>query len=148
MPSKIAALESPPLCFLVARFAAAGAILYAGAALLQLEGPRSLREWLTIAAVGLLANAVYLGCTYLALRHLASGVGAIVASTNPLVLALIAPFALHEALTRNKAIGLALGFAGVVAIMFARAGTTERVARRRGAGLHRQRRARVFDDCL
>ena len=124
VPSKIAALESPPLWFLVARFATAGAIMYGAAAVLRLPGPQSAREWLTIGVLGVLANAVYLGCNYIALKHLAAGVGAIVASTNPLVLAAIAPFALHEALTRKKAIGLGLGFAGVVGIMLARAGTT------------------------
>ncbi|MGH7708315.1 MAG: DMT family transporter, partial [Vulcanimicrobiaceae bacterium] len=48
---------------------------------------------------------------------------AIIASTNPLVLALVAPKLLGEALTTRKVIGLALGFGGVVGIMVARAGT-------------------------
>jgi drug/metabolite transporter (DMT)-like permease len=70
-----------------------------------------------------LGNALYLGCTYEALRHMASGVGAIVASLNPLVLALIAPWVLREPLTWLKGVGLALGFGGVLAIMLVRTGT-------------------------
>jgi len=76
-----------------------------------------------VAAVGILNNVVYLGCTYEALRHLASGLGAIVASTNPLVLALLAPAILGEPLSRTKAVGLALGFGGVVAVVLARGGS-------------------------
>jgi len=82
-----------------------------------------LRGWLVAGTLGVLANATYLGLTYVALRHLSSGMGAIVASTNPLVLAIVAPFALREPLSRVKGVGLALGFAGVLAIVLARSGT-------------------------
>ena len=59
----------------------------------------------------------------MALRHLASGVGAIVASTNPLTLALVAPWLLKEPLTPGKIAGMLLGFGGVVGIMVVRAGS-------------------------
>ena len=51
--------------------------------------------------------------------------GSIVASTNPLILALLAPWLLREALTLRKLAGLLLGFAGVVLVMHARASTQE-----------------------
>jgi drug/metabolite transporter (DMT)-like permease len=54
---------------------------------------------------------------------LASGVGAIVASLNPLVLASVAPFVLQERLTPLKIAGLLLGFGGVVGVMLARIGS-------------------------
>jgi drug/metabolite transporter (DMT)-like permease len=85
--------------------------------------PRTRKDWIAVAVLGILGNAVYLGCTYVALRHLASGVGAIVASTNPLVLALVAPWLLAEPLTRNKIAGMLLGFGGVVWIMAVRTGS-------------------------
>jgi drug/metabolite transporter (DMT)-like permease len=123
VPSKIGVLASSPLWFLVVRFGASGALalviaLGAGAA-----WPRGRRAWTLILLLGVLANAMYLGFTYEALRHLAAGVGSVVTSTNPLVLALAAPAFLGERLTRWKAVGLLLGFAGVAAIMLARAGT-------------------------
>jgi drug/metabolite transporter (DMT)-like permease len=123
VPSKIGVLASSPLWFLVFRFALAGLLALglaraAGAAL-----PRGRRAWLTVVVLGVLGNAIYLGCTYEALRHLASGVGAIVASTNPLVLALVAPFALREPLSPGKIAGLVLGFGGVLAIVAVRAGS-------------------------
>ena len=123
VPSKIGAVESSPLWFLVFRFAVAGLLALAIALALGARLPRTRRQWLWVAVLGVLGNALYLGCTYLALRHMGSGIGAITASTNPLVLALVAPVLLAEPLTRNKILGMLLGFGGVVAFVIARAGT-------------------------
>jgi len=123
VPSKIAVLAASPLWFLVVRFAVSGLVVLAIARSLGSPWPRGGRGWIPIAALGVLANAMYLGLNYEALRHLAAGVGAVVSSTNPLILALVAPALLGERLTWMKAGGLVLGFAGVVAIMLARSGT-------------------------
>ncbi len=123
VPSKVASVESPPLWFLAARFAAAGVVLAAIAAAFGRKPPATVRGWLVACGLGILTNALYLGLTYTALRHLSSGMGAIVASTNPLVLALLAPRLLGEKLTPLKMGGLLLGFGGVLAIVVARAGT-------------------------
>jgi drug/metabolite transporter (DMT)-like permease len=123
VPSKIGVLDSSPLWFLVVRFGVAGLIAVVLARLLGVPLPRGRRSWVAIAVLGVLGNAIYLGCTYEALRHLASGLGAIVASTNPLVLALVAPWALREPLSLSKVVGLVLGFGGVVAIVAVRAGS-------------------------
>jgi drug/metabolite transporter (DMT)-like permease len=62
-------------------------------------------------------------------RGLGAGIGSIVASTNPLILALVAPRLLGEPLTWRKMLGMALGFGGVVGVMLARsAGTSARPA--------------------
>jgi drug/metabolite transporter (DMT)-like permease len=123
VPSKIGVLASSPMWFLVVRFVVSGAIALAIALALGSRFPVERRAWIAVVLVGVFANAVYLGCTYVALRHLAAGVGSVVVSTNPLLLALVAPYALREPLTRQKMLGLGLGFAGVVAIMLARSGT-------------------------
>ncbi len=123
VPSKIGVLDSSPLWFLAVRFTVSGALALALARMLRARFPETRREWIAVAAVGLLANALYLGLTYEALRHLASGVGAIVASTNPLALAVVAPWLLKEPLSVTKCAGLLLGFGGVVAIMLERSGT-------------------------
>jgi drug/metabolite transporter (DMT)-like permease len=123
VPSKIGVLGTSPLWFLVVRFAVAGLLALAVARALGARLPRTRKDWIAVAVLGILGNAVYLGCTYVALRHLASGVGAIVASTNPLTLALVAPWLLREPLTRNKIAGMLLGFGGVVWIMGVRAGS-------------------------
>ncbi len=123
VPSKIGVLESSPLWFLVARFAVSGALTLVIALAAGSRFPSERKAWLAVVLLGVLTNAIYLGCNYEALRHLAAGVGAVVTSTNPLLLALAAPYFLREPLTRRKVLGLALGFAGVVAIMLARMGT-------------------------
>ncbi|HEX3551423.1 MAG TPA: DMT family transporter [Candidatus Elarobacter sp.] len=123
VPSKIGVLGSSPLWFLTVRFAVSGAIALAFAYASGARMPRTRREWTAVIVLGLLGNALYLGCTYEALRHLASGVGAIVASTNPLVLAIVAPWVLGEKLTPAKIAGLLLGFGGVVAVMIVRTGS-------------------------
>jgi drug/metabolite transporter (DMT)-like permease len=121
VPSKIGATAVPPAWFLVARFLAAGLVMGAIALVLRRPFPPRLAQWLVYAALGVLANGAYLGLTYTALsRGLGSGMGSIVASTNPLILALVAPRLLKEPLTWRKALGLALGFGGVVAVMLAR----------------------------
>src|SRR5207245_561974 len=114
-----------PLWFLVARFVAAGLVIGAIAVGLRRPFPRDAAHWLVFAALGVLANAAYLGMTYMALsRGLAAGIGSIVASTNPLILALLAPRLLGEPLSGRKGLGLLLGFGGVVGVMLARTGTT------------------------
>ena len=123
VPSKIGVLGSSPMWFLVVRFAASGALALAIAVASGAPWPHGRRAWTLILLLGVLANAMYLGFTYEALRHLAAGVGSVVTSTNPLVLALFAPAFLGERLTPWKAVGLLLGFAGVAAIMLARSGT-------------------------
>ena len=123
VPSRVLARDAPPLWILTIRFAIAGAILLALAAAMRLPIPRDLRTWIRLFALGLGENALYLGLTYLALRHLSAGMGSIIASTNPLILALLAPWLLREPLTARKLIGLLLGFSGVVLAMYARAGS-------------------------
>jgi drug/metabolite transporter (DMT)-like permease len=123
VPSKVASTESTPLWFLVVRFATAGTIMFLVARAAGLKLPATRAAWISICGVGILANAAYLGLTYTALHRLSSGMGAIVASTNPLVLALVAPYFLREPLTLRKAAGLLLGFGGVVLMMIARTGT-------------------------
>ena len=123
VPSKIGVVGTSPLWFLVVRFAVSGLLAVAVARALGARTPRGRREWTAAVVYGVLGNAIYLGCTYLALRHIGSGIGAIVASTNPLALALVAPWLLREPLTPVKLAGLLFGFGGVVAIMVVRAGT-------------------------
>jgi drug/metabolite transporter (DMT)-like permease len=123
VPSKIATLECDPLWFLVARFLTAGVLLGAIALVLRRPFPRSRHAVLVACALGVFSNVCFLGLTYLALRHLSAGVGAIVASTNPLVLALVAPAALGERLSWPKGAGIVLGFVGVLAIVLGRGGT-------------------------
>lgn len=123
VPSRVVSRMGQPLWVLTIRFAIASVLMAVVVVALRRPWPRTTAAWIQIAGYGLLANATYLGCTYEALRHLSSGMGAIIASTNPLLLALVAPALLDEPLTFRKVAGLLLGFGGVVIAMSARAGT-------------------------
>jgi drug/metabolite transporter (DMT)-like permease len=124
VPSKVASTQSPPLWFLAARFLAAGLVLICIAVALRRPWPKRFSGWLFAAILGLLGNALYLGLTYTALHRLSAGMGAIIASTNPLLLALVAPYFLKERLSLTKLAGLVMGFGGVLAIVLARTGST------------------------
>lgn len=123
VPSRVLARGAPPITILSLRFMIAGGLLLAGAKLARLTIPGDARTWLQMFALGIGGNALYLGLTYVALAHLSAGMGSIVASTNPLVVALLAPFVLREPLTGRKLAGLLLGFGGVLMAMYSRAGS-------------------------
>ena len=102
--------------------------ILAGSALLMLARwrgaalPASLAAWRPIAVLGVLNYALYLGLTAVALRHVSAGMGAVLASTNPLILALAAAWLLGERLTVWRVVGLLTSFAGVVWVMASRIG--------------------------
>jgi drug/metabolite transporter (DMT)-like permease len=121
-PSRIALRAIPTLWVLGARLVIAGTILLVVARLRGLEFPRTRAQWGAAIAVGVLVNVVYLGLLYLALRDLSSGMAAIIASTNPLVLAVVAPALLGETPRRATVLGIVIGFGGVAFTMWHRVG--------------------------
>ncbi len=104
------------------RFIVAGAALLLIARWRGTALPARLTDWRTLAALGVLNYALYLGLTAVALRHLSAGMGAVLASTNPLMLALCAAWLLGERLTARKVLGLLTSFGGVVWVMWSRIG--------------------------
>ncbi|MDQ2783638.1 MAG: EamA family transporter [Chloroflexota bacterium] len=120
--TKVGVTHSPPLTLLSVRFLCAAAILAVIARVRGLPAPQGRAAWGRLALFGLLNCALYLGFGYESLRHLSAGMGAILAATNPLMLALVAPRLLGERLTPARVLGLILGFGGVIFVMGARLG--------------------------
>ena len=89
VPSKIGAIAAPPLWFLVARFLCAGVVMVLVARALRRPFPRQIGQWLVYAALGVLANAAYLGLTDVCGSP--SSRGAMTARISGLVLATIEP---------------------------------------------------------
>ncbi len=118
--TKIGVTHSPPFTLLSTRFLVAGLLMAALAWIRKLPRPQGWSAWGRLALFGLLNSALYLGCNYVALRYLSAGMGSIIAATNPLLLTLVAPFALKERLTGLRVLGLLLGFGGVLFVMGAR----------------------------
>jgi len=115
--------SSPPFFLMGFRFLFAGSTLLIFAQIRGHPLPGSRRDWLQLTVLGLLNNAAYLGLSAVALRHLSGGMGAVLASTNPLMLAAVAAFFLKERLGLTKVVGLVVAFVCVVAIMYSRLGT-------------------------
>jgi drug/metabolite transporter (DMT)-like permease len=122
---KIALRDAPPLFLMSSRFVVAGAALLLFAILRGRRLPAP-GEWPLIVLLGVLNYALYLGLTATALRHLSAGMGAVLASLNPLLLAVVAPWALGERLTTTKIVGLLIGFGSVTWVMWSRLGDDNR----------------------
>ena len=73
----------------------------------------SLREWIVVALIGLLQTAATMGLLFLALRTISAGTAAILLFTNPLWVALIGHFVLHERLSGLRLLGLLCGIFGI-----------------------------------
>ena len=123
---KISLESSPPLFLMASRFLVAGGLLLLYARLRGRRMPRGARQWWPLAALGLLNFGLYLGLTSVALQHLSAGMGAVLASTNPLMLAVVAPWVLHERVGLLKITGIVISFAGVVWMMRSRLGDDNR----------------------
>ncbi len=102
----------PPLLMAGLRFVAAGSILYA---VLRLRGtPAPTRaQWRNSAFVGVLLLGIGNGLVCVAEQTVSSGLAAVAVSSVPLWMALFAALR-GERPRRLEAVGLALGFAGVV----------------------------------
>ena len=120
--TKVVLRHSPPLTLLTARFLAAACIMALLARMRGVARPQGKRAWRRLALFGLCNSALPLGFNFEALRHLSAGTGAIIAATNPLIVALVAPRLLGERLSPVRIAGLGVGFGGVIVVMAARLG--------------------------
>jgi len=80
--------------------------------------PASLAAWQPLVIMGLLNNAIPFGLILWGQTHIPSGLAAILNATTPLFTVLIAHVVtVDEKLTRARAVGLAIGFTGVVVMI-------------------------------
>lgn len=119
---EFALLSSPPLFIQGLRFVLAGGLLLLFVLLLRRPLPRSRRDLGRLVLLGLLNFAAFFGLTAVALQGIAAGTGAVLASTNPLMLALVAPMLLGERITGAKIGGMLIAFASVALMMSSRVG--------------------------
>lgn len=120
---KSALSSTTPLFLMGSRFVLAGGILLALALVVgRAKGFRrmSAPDWGKLAVLGLFNNAAYLGIAAISLRNLSGGMGAVLASVSPLMLAAAAMFVLKERLGVMKVAGLLIAFASIASIMQSR----------------------------
>ena len=119
---KIALHDAPPLFLMCTRFFIAGFALLLLARMRGAAFPSGWRGWCPIVVLGVLTQGIYFGLASIAIHHLSAGLSAVFASTNPVLLAVVAPWVLGERITAGHAAGIALSFAGVVWLMAGRLG--------------------------
>ncbi|MFO1322652.1 MAG: DMT family transporter [Burkholderiales bacterium] len=75
------------------------------------------RQWLAAALLGATGVAIFNLCFMFGLARVPASRGSLIMALNPAVTLLGAALFLHERLTRNKVLGIALALAGVVVVL-------------------------------
>ena len=115
--AKYAAPHSPPLTFLLYRFAGAIAILLPIVAVTRAAWPRRASTWRDVIIVGVLLQATYLGGVWVAIAlGMPAGVSALLVGAQPLLTAGLA-FTVGERASRLQWAGLIIGFAGIALVL-------------------------------
>jgi len=116
--SKVALQQLPPFTVVLGRVGIAAAAL---AVYLRLQAhgiPRSFEAWTAFFGMGMLNNLVPFSLLFWGQTTIASGLASILNATTPLFSILVAHFLTSdEKMTPNKISGVALGIAGVVALI-------------------------------
>ena len=108
-----------PLTFLALRFAFGTLLLVAFAAALRAPWPASAREAGHIVVAGVLVHCGYLWSVFVAVDEgVAIGTLALIVGLQPLLTAMIVGRALGETVGARQWVGLILGFAGVVMVVW------------------------------
>lgn len=123
--AKYGAPVAGPFSLLFLRFAFVLPILGAAALLLGRPWP-TLRQALHTMIAGALIHGVYLGAIFYAVKHgLPAGVSGMVVGLQPILTALFARALLGERIGLGHVAGLALGIAGVTAILWPKLGAID-----------------------
>lgn len=112
--------DAPPLTALAARFLISGLIGVAIAGAVGQSWRLTKPQWRSVVIFGLCQNALYLGLNFVAMQWVEASLAAIIASTMPLLVALLGWAFLGQSVRPLGIAGLVAGFVGVAIIMGAR----------------------------
>jgi drug/metabolite transporter (DMT)-like permease len=117
--SKLGLVYARPFTFLLLRFALVAVVMLAASRAMQAPWPKSWREAGHVAVVGLLLQFVYLGgCCAAIAAGVPAGVTAVIVGLQPILTAtVVGPF-LGERVVPRQWLGLAVGFLGVVLVLW------------------------------
>ncbi|QKI70725.1 DMT family transporter [Achromobacter xylosoxidans] len=118
--AKIAVRDCPPLTLLTIRFLIAGALMLGVAAASGRWSRPGARDLAALVLLGVLNNAAYLGLSWSGMTTVSSAFTAVLISTNPLLIGVLAGPVLGERLGWRKMLGLCLGLAGVALVLRSR----------------------------
>ena len=112
--------DAPPLTALSLRFLISGLIGVAIARALGQSWTLSRGQWRSVAVFGLCQNALYLGLNFVAMQWIEASLAAIIASTMPLLVALLGWIFMGQRVRPLGIAGLIAGVIGVAIIMGSR----------------------------
>lgn len=115
--ARIIVADAPALAALSLRFFMSGVV---GVILARALGQKwifSRKQWRAIIIFGVCQNAIYLGLYFLAMRTVEASLASVLASSMPLVVALLSSLFLRDLPKPMALIGLVIGFLGVLLIM-------------------------------
>jgi drug/metabolite transporter (DMT)-like permease len=117
--TKIGLAHAPPFTFLSLRFAFGLACLVPIALIARPRWPGSAGELKHVVIAGLLMHAIHLGGShYTQYLGMSAGITAVLLSIQPLITAMIAARWMGEPLTRSQWVGIVIGLAGVVLVVW------------------------------
>jgi drug/metabolite transporter (DMT)-like permease len=115
--ARMIVMDAPPFHALAVRFVISG-LLGIGIALALGQSWRLSRgQWRSVLIFGVCQNAIYLGLNFVAMQRVEASLAAIIASTMPLLVALLGWLFLGERLRGLAVAGLLAGVVGVAIIM-------------------------------
>ena len=120
--ARIIVADAPPLMSLSLRFLLSGLIAVGIAAALGQHWRLTREQWRATILFGICQNALYLGLNFMAMQTIEASLAAIIASSLPLLVAMVGWALLGQRLPWLGVAGLAAGFAGVIVIMGGRIG--------------------------
>jgi drug/metabolite transporter (DMT)-like permease len=121
---KLGLRDLPPVSFAAVRFVLASAILFAIVAARRVRVPNTAREWVLIAATGVLSFTFNYGLLFWGEQHISSGLAALLQATIPVFGMLFAHAHLPgERLSARNMAGVLLGVGGVGIIFSNQMGT-------------------------
>jgi drug/metabolite transporter (DMT)-like permease len=116
---KLGLRDLPPFTFAGLRFLLASAILWAIVIVWRRPLPKSGRDWLKLAWVGIISITLNFGLIFWGEQHINSGLAAVLQATIPAFGLIFAHYHLpNERLTARKLAGVAIGVAGVSLIFY------------------------------
>jgi drug/metabolite transporter (DMT)-like permease len=113
---KVGLQEAPPMTAAGLRFIIASVVIFSILLYRRIALPRTRRFFVLTLFLGLFQMAVPYGLVYWGEQRLSSGLTAILYSTMPLTVAILARFMLKDPLTRRKIAGILVGTLGVYVI--------------------------------
>ncbi len=119
LASKIGMQHAPPFSFLTLRFMFGIACMIPIVLVTRARWPSSRREFGHVIVAGLLMHAIHLGGShYTQYLGVSAGITAVLLTVQPLLTALIASRWMGERLSPRQWLGIAVGFGGVVLVVW------------------------------